>query len=448
MIKLVLFDLDGVLVDTKGIHFHALNEALEKYGYPSISYKDHLSKFDGLPTEEKLDMLGVQEDLINKIQIHKQSVTYYKLNTIKPDSDITELFGLLKERGYKIGICSNAIDKTVHKCINMLELEEYIDIVQTTFDVTNPKPHPEMWWNAMTEFGVYPEECIIIEDSPKGLASAYHSGVPAHQIIRVDSPEYVNRDLLELIDGDKQTKPKWVDKKMNVLIPMAGAGSRFAKAGYSFPKPLIDVNGKPMIQTVVENINIDANYIFIVQKEHREKYNLDNMLNLIAPDCKIVEVDGITEGAACTTLLAEEYIDNDQPLFIANSDQWVGWNSLDFLYKMNELNADGGIVTFKATHPKWSYAAVDNDGMVTEVAEKNPISDNATVGFYYWKRGEDYVESAKDMIAMQKRVNGEFYVCPVFNQAILMGKKIFAHNVEEMWGLGTPEDLEKFLREW
>ena len=448
MIRLVLFDLDGVLVDTKGIHFHALNEALEKYGYPSISYEDHLTKFDGLPTEEKLDMLGVQEDLINKIQIHKQSVTYYKLNTVKPDSDITELFGLLKERGYKIGICSNAIDKTVHKCINMLELEEYIDIVQTTFDVTNPKPHPEMWWNAMTEFGVYPEECIIIEDSPKGLASAYHSGVPAHQIIRVDSPEDVNRDLLELIDGEKQTKPKWVDKKMNVLIPMAGAGSRFAKAGYSFPKPLIDVNGKPMIQTVVDNINIDANYIFIVQKEHREKYNLDNMLNLIAPDCKIVEVDGITEGAACTTLLAEEYIDNDRPLFIANSDQWVGWNSLDFLYKMNELNADGGIVTFKATHPKWSYAAVDNDGMVTKVAEKDPISDNATVGFYYWKRGEDYVESAKDMIAMQKRVNGEFYVCPVFNQAILMGKKIFAHNVEEMWGLGTPEDLEKFLREW
>ena len=448
MIKVVMFDLDGVLVDTKMIHFKALNEALEKYGYPSISYKDHLSKFDGLPTEEKLDMLGVQEDLIEKIQIHKQSVTYYKLNTIKPDGEITELFGLLKQRGYKIGICSNAIDKTVHKCINMLELEEYIDIVQTTFDVTNPKPHPEMWWNVMVDFGVYPEECIIIEDSPKGLASAYHSGVPAHQIIRVDSPAYVNRDLLELIDGEKQTKPKWVDKKMNVLIPMAGAGSRFAKAGYSFPKPLIDVNGKPMIQTVVDNINIDANYIFIVQKEHREKYNLDNMLNLIAPDCKIVEVDGITEGAACTTLLAEEYIDNDQPLFIANSDQWVGWNSLDFLYKMNELNADGGIVTFKATHPKWSYAAVDNDGMVTKVAEKDPISDNATVGFYYWKKGEDYVESAKDMIAMQKRVNGEFYVCPVFNQAILMGKKIFTHNVEEMWGLGTPEDLEKFLREW
>ena len=115
---------------------------------------------------------------------------------------------------------------------------------------------------------------------------------------------------------------------------------------------------------------------------------------------------------------------------------------------MNELNADGGIVTFKATHPKWSYAAVDDNGMVTEVAEKNPISDNATVGFYYWKHGKDYVECATDMIDRDIRVNGEFYVCPVFNQAVLNGQKIFTHEVEEMWGLGTPEDLDTFLRDY
>ena len=228
---------------------------------------------------------------------------------------------------------------------------------------------------------------------------------------------------------------------------MAGAGSRFSKAGYTFPKPLIDVNGKPMIQTVVENINIDANYIFIVQKEHREKYHLDNMLSLIAPDCKIVEVDGVTEGAACTTLLAEEYIDNDQPLFIANSDQWVNWNSLDFIYKMNELNADGGIVTFKATHPKWSFAKLEEFGNVLEVAEKNPISDNATVGYYYWKHGADFVRYAEQMIEKDIRVNGEFYVCPVFNQAIEDGKVIRTHQAKEMWGLGTPEDLEYYLKE-
>lgn len=446
MIKTILFDLDGVLVSTKKIHFDALNEALDKFGYPQITVKEHLSKYDGLTTEDKLERLGVSKDVIDKLQIHKQSVTYYKMNTIKPNKDITEVFSKLKELGFTIGICSNAIGKTVEKCVEMLQLDEYVDVVLSSYDVTNPKPHPEIWWNAMIGLGVHPSECIIIEDSPTGLMSAYSSGVPEHQILRVSSPEDVNLSLVDRIQNGKNTTLKWVDPKMNVLIPMAGAGSRFAKAGYSFPKPLIDVNGKPMIQTVVENLGIDANYIFIVQKEHREKYNLDSMLNLIAPNCRIIEVDGVTEGAACTTLLAEEYIANEQPLIIANSDQWVDWNPIEFMYKMQELNADGGIVTFKATHPKWSYAKVDNDGMVTKVAEKDPISDNATVGFYYWKHGRDYVECAKDMIALEKRVNDEFYVCPVFNEAILEGKKIFAHNVNEMWGLGTPEDLETYLR--
>jgi dTDP-glucose pyrophosphorylase len=168
-------------------------------------------------------------------------------------------------------------------------------------------------------------------------------------------------------------------------------------------------------------------------------------LNLIAPDCKIVEVDGVTEGAACTTLLAKDYINNDYPLFIANSDQYVEWDVLDFMYRMNERKVDGGIVTFKATHPKWSYAKTDGLGMVTEVAEKNPISDNATVGFYYWKHGKDYVTYAEDMIYHDIRVNNEFYVCPVYNMAIQDGKQIQTYDVEKMWGLGTPEDLETYL---
>jgi NDP-sugar pyrophosphorylase family protein len=200
-----------------------------------------------------------------------------------------------------------------------------------------------------------------------------------------------------------------------------------------------------MIQHVVDNLGIDANYIFIVQKEHREKYNLDSMLDLIVPNCTIVEVDGVTEGAACTTLLAEEFINNDQPLFIANSDQYVEWNSLDFMYKMRETNADGGIVTFKSTHPKWSYAKTNSQGHVTRVAEKNPISANATVGFYYWKHGKDFVEYTKEMIDNDIRVNDEFYVCPVFNQAIADNKKIRTYEADEMWGLGTPEDLERYL---
>ena len=226
---------------------------------------------------------------------------------------------------------------------------------------------------------------------------------------------------------------------------MAGAGSRFAQAGYTFPKPLIEVRGKPMIQVVVENLNIEANYIFIVQKEHYEKYNLKYLLNLITPDCKIIQVDGLTEGAACTTLLAREFIDNDAPLIMANSDQFVEWNSNECMYAFTADSIDGGIVTFEATHPKWSYAKLDEYGFVSEVAEKKPISDNATVGIYYWKKGSDYVKYADQMISNNIRTNNEFYVCPVFNEAIADNKKIRVKQIEKMWGIGTPEDLNYFL---
>ena len=240
----------------------------------------------------------------------------------------------------------------------------------------------------------------------------------------------------------------WRNKKMNVLIPMAGAGSRFANAGYTFPKPLIEVNGKPMIQVVVENLNIDAHYIFLVQKEHYEKYNLKQLLNLISPECDIIQVDGLTEGAACTTLLARDLINNDEPLLMANSDQFVEWNSNECLYAFTADAIDGGIVTFKATHPKWSFAKIGDDGFVTEVAEKNPISDNATVGIYFWKKGSDYVKYAEQMIEKNIRTNNEFYVCPVFNEAISDGKKVRIKDIERMWGIGTPEDLNYFLEHY
>jgi dTDP-glucose pyrophosphorylase len=227
---------------------------------------------------------------------------------------------------------------------------------------------------------------------------------------------------------------------------MAGAGSRFEKAGYTFPKPLIEVKNKPMIQLVVENLNIEANYIYVVQKQHREKYNLDTLLNLITPGCEIIETDGLTEGAACTALLAKNYINNENPLFFANSDQFVEWNSNEFMSKMQENNSDGGIVTFESTHPKWSFAKINEEGLVTEVAEKNPISNLATVGYYFWKNGSDFVKYAERMIENNIRVNNEFYVCPVFNEAIIDGKKIRVFNASKMWGLGTPEDLDNFLK--
>jgi dTDP-glucose pyrophosphorylase len=230
------------------------------------------------------------------------------------------------------------------------------------------------------------------------------------------------------------------------LIPAAGFGSRFEQAGYTFPKPLIEVNGKPMIQLVVENLGFEANYIYVVRKEHYDKYNLKSLLNLITPNCKIIQVDNVTEGAACTTLLAKEFIDSDQPLIIANSDQFIEWNPVDFYYKMIETKADAGILTFNSTHPKFSYVRLDELENVIEVAEKVVISNVATVGVYYSKKGSDYVKYAEQMIKKNIRTNNEFYTAPVFQEFILDKKKIKTFNVNKMWSLGDPESLETYLK--
>lgn len=237
-------------------------------------------------------------------------------------------------------------------------------------------------------------------------------------------------------------------KKPIVLIPMAGKGSRFSNAGYTFPKPLILVHDKPMIQVVVENLKFDADYVFIVQREHYEKYKLEHTLKLIVPDCKIVLTDGVTEGAACTTLLAKEHIDNDRPLIIANSDQFIEFNREKFLDHIDSLDDDGTILTFESTHPKWSFVDVNQHGLVTRVAEKDPISTDATVGIYEWSKGSNYVKYAEQMISKNIRVNGEFYVCPVYNEAIADGKKINIYPIKKMWGIGIPEDLNYFLNHY
>ena len=444
-IKLVIFDLDGVLVEAKNIHFEALNEALgEQY---SITWNEHLSKYDGLKTNQKLEMLtkdkGLPPELYKQIWDKKQKLTLHKLNSLEQSNQLKVCMSLLSPN-YKIVVCSNSIRKTVLTVLSKLGIIECFDLILSNEDVKNSKPHPEIYWKAMSIMGCLPEETLIIEDSPYGLLAASRS--KAH-VMRVGSPKEITyNNIFKYLNKEKMNiVPKWKDDKLNVLIPMAGAGSRFEQAGYTFPKPLIDVKNKPMIQVVVENLNMDANFIYIVQQKHREKYNLDTLLNLITPGCKIVEVDSITEGAACTALLAKEYINNDAPLFFANSDQFVEWDSNEFMYKMQETDVDGGIVTFKATHPKWSFAKIDENGLVTEVAEKNPISDIATVGYYYWKHGSDFVKYAEQMINKNIRVNNEFYVCPVFNQAIEDKKQIRTFNIEKMWGLGTPEDLKYYL---
>ena len=453
--KLIIFDLDGVLVEAKEIHYSALNEALTSVDIKYIiSWSEHLSKYDGLKTNQKLEMLtidkGLPSDQYKNVWDKKQEITLEKLHSLNTSKVLQETMLKLTKDGYKIACCSNSIRKTVLTVLSKLGIIEYFDLIISNEDVKNSKPHPEMYWKAISSIGVLPEETLIVEDSPYGLLAASRSKSHVLRVINPNEVNYlnINNKITEIKTNKPKKTPHWSDKKLNVLIPKAGAGSRFEQAGYTFPKPLIDVNGEPMIKVVSENLNLDANFIYIVQKKHREKYNLNTLLNLITPNCIIVEVDGLTEGAACTTLLAKNFINNEQPLIMANSDQFIEWDSNEFMYKMNETEADGGIVTFTSTHPKWSFAKINENGFVTEVAEKNPISDIATVGVYYWKNGSDYVKYAEQMISKEIRVNNEFYVCPVFNEAILDGKKIRTFNIEKMWGIGTPEDLNYFLEKY
>jgi NDP-sugar pyrophosphorylase family protein len=234
--------------------------------------------------------------------------------------------------------------------------------------------------------------------------------------------------------------------RINVVIPAAGQGKRFAEVGYQHPKPLIDVEGRPMIDLVLENFRGVGRPVVLMQERHVEQYCADSLIKSLAADGEVVGVDGLTEGAACTVLLAEPFIDNQNELVLANSDQVVDVSIEAFVKEMRDLNADGGILTFKSDHPKWSYARTDAAGRVTEVAEKVVISDQATVGIYYFRHGADFVRFAKQMIAKDIRVNNEFYVCPVFNELVRDGLDVYVSEIEpgQMHGLGTPEDLEAF----
>ena len=450
-IKAIIFDLDGVLVETKKIHFDALNKAIEKHDKNYIiKYSDHLTRFDGLSTKRKLELLnndGLSKSLIEKINNEKKNITEKMLSQkLNFNSDIFDLFKYFKISGFKLGIATNAIRKTLETAINILGIGDFLDFTISNEEVKYSKPHSEIYLKSFLHLGLNPKQVIIIEDSKLGREAAYNSGAYCLEIENFKIDLTIDNIIKKISNIEKNKKmQKWKSDKLNILIPMAGHGSRFKEKGYVFPKPLIAIKNKPMIQVAIENLAIEANYNFIILKEHHEKYNIKNVLSLCAENCNIIELDHVTEGAACTSLLSEKFIDNDNPLLIANSDQYIEWDSSETMYSFISSDIDGAILTFQSTHPKWSYAKLDENNFVIEVAEKKPISTNATAGLYYWKKGSDYVKYAKQMINKNIRVNNEFYICPVYNEAILDKKKIIIKEIKEMWGLGTPEDLEEFM---
>ena len=453
MIKVIIFDLDGVLVNTKKIHFETLNKSLKKNKLNSISYEDHLKIYDGLPTKEKLNILSkkyrITKSIRDKIQRDKKIFTSKILKKkISYSKKIEKMFSVLSKK-YKIVVATNAVKETLDICLSKLKVKKYVNFSICNEDIINPKPNPEIYFKIFIKYGIYPKECLILEDSSYGRQAALSSGgnlMPIKEEKEVTLNKittYINTKLNKMKDTKSE---QWEDNNLNILIPMAGAGKRFADVGYTFPKPLIEINNKPMIQWVVDCINIKANFIFLILKEHQEKYNISSVLKILKPNCKIIEINELTEGAACTTLLAEKFINNANPLIIANSDQFIRWNSSNVMYNLTSKKYDGAILTFRSIHPKWSYVKSDNDNIISKVAEKKVISNRATVGVYYWKKGSDYVKYANQMIDQNIRVNNEFYVCPVYNEALKDKKKVKAVDVDEMIGLGTPEDLNVFIK--
>lgn len=449
-IKCIIFDIDGVLTNTKELHFLSLNTALDKICGFTISPEDHLSNFEGLSTKEKLNRLlndkKIKESDIKLIELEKQNQTFFRLKqSVKVNYNLIDVFRYLKEKeNLKIFVATNSIRRSTHIILASLGIFEYIDGYICNEDIRNPKPHPEIYLNVMIKAGVAPSETLIVEDSPTGLEAAKKSGA---NILAVRNPDEVTIDNLKRKLNVDPPKNSFMGRKINIVIPAAGLGSRFEKAGYTFPKPLIEVfPNKPMIQVVTDSLAIEGKYIFIIQKIHSEKYNFKQVLKMMHPTCEVIEIDGLTDGAARTVLQAKEFINNDEELIVANSDQYIEWDSNDFIYQMNYKNADGGVLTFESSHPKWSYVKKDKNGNVIEVAEKNPISNEATIGIYWARKGSDIVSAIEEMIDKNIRTNGEFYFFPCYQELINKGKKIITYKCVRSMGLGTPEDLQIFQK--
>jgi dTDP-glucose pyrophosphorylase len=237
---------------------------------------------------------------------------------------------------------------------------------------------------------------------------------------------------------------------LNIVMPMAGRGQRFMDAGFQIPKPLIPVRGIPMTEVVIDNIRPACRhrFVFLCLAEHLERFGLEQHLKQWAPGCVIIPVATVTQGAACTVLLARQVIDTRDSLMIANCDQWVDIDINDYLDEMEHTRSDGLIMTMWADNPKWSFVRFDAAGNVCEVVEKQVVSNEATVGIYNFRHGADFVAAADSMIAGNLRVQGEFYVAPVYNQLIASGRRIAVYNVgrvlDGMYGLGVPADLQTF----
>lgn len=445
---LLLFDLDGVLVDCCDLHREAFCLAWNTiYPQAQIDRTFHDQRLEAKTTKQKIAIcfehftsLGKQDAAATAtISDRKQDITKKLLASFIYPTHIREALLAAKAAGHTLGCCTNSIRATAETCLRGLGIYDLMTVILSNEDVSAPKPAPEIYLKAMAAAGFEAADTLIFEDSAVGLAAAAASGAATVRVI--DSVDLTVEFVRAAVAA--RGRPIPAAKHINVVIPMAGEGSRFKTAGYTIPKPFIPVHGKPMYKWVLDNVTGHWPLVFhlMVRKEHVSYYKD------VPENVHLHVVDRLTEGAACTVLLVKELISTADPLLIVNSDQWLDWDVDRFLDAALNSSFAGTISTFYqpvVTDLRWSYAAVDCDGLVSRVAEKEFIGPHATTGIYFWQHGADFVAAAEAMIAAGVRINGEFYVCPVYNFAA-GAKRIM--NCKRMWGLGVPADLELFLRE-
>lgn len=442
MNNLCIFDLDGTLCHLKDLHFESLNRALAMYDRPIISREDHLTNMDGLPTEKKLFALGIVGNDAVKVSHYKQVFTLEGLSKhVKPDLAMVETFHKIIARGWLIGVCSNARQETVKEALRLLGVE-FLVCWTFTPDCTTCrcKPSPEMMLRMMLAADACPRSTVIFEDSPTGLRAAHASGALT---IQVDKP-LTEKFVLNCLHTSIDYQYDWYD--LNVIIPMAGDGKRFKDAGYVEPKPFIRMpDGQQMYKAVVSNLEAPmASFMYLMRGEHVNAHvdYEDAEYN------DVVYVNSPTRGTAETCLLASQWIDNERSLLIANSDQLFEWDAMAFYYFARNTELDGVVVTFDCPERdvRWSYVSIDDKGLVECVVEKDPISDTACTGLWFWKRGGDFVRFAHRIVDNDIRFKGEYYVSTVLQAAIDAGLKFSTFKVDKFHGLGDPESLEKYIR--
>ncbi len=237
---------------------------------------------------------------------------------------------------------------------------------------------------------------------------------------------------------------------MNIVVLLAGSGGDFIKNDQKYPKLLTEINGKTVIEIVIEGLNSlttpENNIIFVISKYDNERYFLGDVIDLTLPNSTVIVSEGETAGAALTSLLAIEGIDENDSLLLMNGDQLLDCNEKEVIKSFTENDADAGVIVFNSLHPRWSYVKTNEDGVVIESAEKKPISNQATAGFYYYKKSSDYIRNVKKMILKGGSVRDKYYVCPVFNEMILEQKKILTYsiNYQDYHSLMSQEKIKEF----